>query len=412
MATKCPIHFDPLSLEQLANPYPLYETLREESPVHYEPALDLWVVTRHEDVTRVALNTADFSSVGSIQSKSTPPPPEVQQVLDEGIGEMLWMTSSDDPDHKRVRGMVNKVFTPRRVQELEPQIAHFVNTLIDEFIEEGTTDIIESFAWPLPLWGLAEILGIPRTDIAQLHEWSYHMLRLLQATDPLDDLIRYAEHFVALQHYVLDALEERIERPRHDLMSALLEARHDADPPLSVPQTAWVPINLIVAGHVTVTRAIGNGLALLFHHPELRERLEKASESEMANAVEEILRYESPAQGLFRTALRDVDVGSVTIPEGSKVMIHFGSANRDPEVFEHPEIFDPTRPDARHHVAFGKGIHFCVGAPLARTELRLSFRGLLDRLPNLRSGGPGTRDTIFFARGWSHLPVAWDAPTR
>jgi cytochrome P450 len=128
----------------------------------------------------------------------------------------------------------------------------------------------------------------------------------------------------------------------------------------------------------------------------------------MAAAVEEVLRYESPAQGLFRTVVRDIEIDGVTIPEGSKVMLHFGSANRDPQVFSDPGKFSPDRDDVRHHVAFGKGAHFCIGAPLARAELKHSFRGLLDRLPNLRRVGSGRRDTIFFARGWSSLPLAWD----
>ena len=409
MTKSCPVRFDPLSPEQLADPYPTYAALREGSPIHYEPDHDLWIVSRHEDVVAISLNTDDFSSVGSVQSTTTPSPPEVQEVLADGIGDMIWMTASDEPDHSRVRGLVNRVFTPKRVRDLEPQIARYVHSLIDGFVDTGATDIVESFAWPLPLWGLAEILGVPRGDIDRLHRWSYDWLRLMQLTDPLDDLVAYAHSFVELQHYVLDALYQRQDSPTDDLMSGLLEARHEVDPPLSVTELAWLPMNLIVAGHVTVTRAIANGLVTLLERPDQLEQVRSGEDAALAGATEEILRYESPAQGLFRTALRDVDVNGVVIPEGAKVMLHYGSANRDPEVFEEPETFRADRSDVRHHVAFGKGIHFCVGAPLARAEVKHSFRGLLERLPNLRLAGPGTRDTIFFARGWSYLPMEWDA---
>lgn len=404
----CPVHFDPLSADQLADPYPTYANLRQDCPIHYESDFDLWVASRHEDVSSIALNTSDFSSHGSVQSSTRPFPEEVQAILKNGIGEMIWMTASDDPDHKRVRSMVNRVFTARRVREMEPRIAGYVDELINSFAGEGGTDIIDSFAWPLPLWGLADILGFPRSDVPQLHEWSMDWLRLLQATEAVEQLVDYAESFVAMQRYVLDSMEARTRQPRDDLMSALVEARNDAEPPLSLTQVSWIPINLIVAGHVTVTRAIGNGLDTLFDRPTEYQAMRRASPAQMEHAVEEILRYESPAQGLFRTALRDVEVNGVTIPEGSKVMLHFGSANRDTEVFDLPSEFDPSRDDVKAHLAFGKGVHLCVGAPLARAELKHSFTGLLKRLPNLRRAGDGTRDTIFFARGWLSLPVEWD----
>lgn len=408
MQYQCPVRFDPLSPDQLEDPYPTYAALRDKSPVHYEPELDLWIVSRHSDVVTTALNTGDFSSEGSVQSTTQPYPAEVLSILDGGIGDMIWMTSSDDPDHRRVRSLVNKVFTPKRVRDMEPQIERYVHTLINGFVEEGETDIIESFAWPLPLWGLAEILGVPREHLGKLHQWSYEWLRLMQLTDPISDLVGYAHSFVELQHYVLAALEDRQAHPRDDLMTALLESSREVDPPLRLNQLAWVPMNLIIAGHVTVTRAIGSGLATLLGRPEELSKLQGADEHAMTAAVEEILRYESPAQGLFRTVRRDVEIDGVMIPEGSKVMLHFGSANRDPKVFTEPEKFRPDRDDVRHHVAFGKGVHFCVGAPLARAELKHSFRGLLDRLPNLRRVGSGERDTIFFARGWSSLPLTWD----
>lgn len=405
----CPITFDPLSPEQLADPYGTYAHLRDTAPLHYDAAHDLWVASRYDDVVAIATRPEDFSSADAIRTSMAPPPEPVPAVLERGIGHMVWMTSSDDPDHHRVRALVNRVFTPKRVRDLEPRLADLVDELVDGFAAEGQAEVIERFGWPMPLWGLAEIMGLPRADLPDLHRWSYDMLRLLQATDPPEALVGYAEHYVALQHYVLDALRAREHHPGDDLLSALIDAQAGADQPLSLVELAWVPINLIVAGHVTVTRAIGNGLALLFDHPGVLEGVRRRG-AVPPGLVEEILRYESPAQGLFRTVTHQVTLAGVTLPAGARVMIHFGSANRDPAAFRDPDRFDAEREDVHRHLAFGKGVHHCVGAPLARSELRLAFEGLVQRLPGLRPhpDRPPVRDRIFFARGWSEMWVRWD----
>lgn len=399
--------FDPLAPVQLDDPYPVYARLRRDSPVHYEPRFDLYVITRYDDVVAAALQPESLSSQDALRS-SLEDPSEVTAILAGGIGSEIWITASDDPDHGRVRGLINKVFTPRRVRELEPDIERLVYALIDEFAEDGEAELIEQFAWPLPLQVLAQILGLPQTDLGQLHVWSYDFLRLLQGTGTLEERMTYARHFVAFQRYMLDALRDREASPRDDFLTALLDARRQADPPLSIVETAWIPITLVTAGHVTVTRAIGNGLAMLFKQPDLRALVATGDGKEISDVVEEVLRYESPAQGLFRTAKRDIELSGTVIPKGARVMVHFGSANRDEAAFAHPDQIVPGRPDAHRHLAFGKGIHYCVGAPLARMELVHAFRGLVRRLPNLGPAAPPERDTIFFARGFLRMPVRWD----
>ncbi len=213
-----------------------------------------------------------------------------------------------------------------------------------------------------------------------------------------------------MQRYFLDVVRERERHPTDDLIGALVAVRSHLDPPLTDLEIAGLPLDLMVAGHVTVTRAIGSAVHALFGNPQLRDYLLDPARAPLA--IEEVLRLESPAQGLFRTATRDVELGGVTIPAGARMMVHFASANRDECVFAKADKFDPDRADLGRHVAFGKGIHFCIGAPLARLELGVALPALLKRLPGLRPGRDRpVREPTFFARGFAHLPVAWGEET-
>ena len=396
------VDFDPLSPEQRENPFPVLELARREQPVFYAPQFDLWVVTRYEDVMAVLKDHRTFSSEGALLSRKSPLPPEANAVLAEGWPDMPYIIEVDPPLHDRIRGLVTRAFTPRRVAEMGPAIEAVSRELIDGFAGDGRADIVERFAWPLPLTVLGEMLGVARDDLPRLHEWGTDWL-LLQQERPPDEQVEHARGLVSMQRYFVRALEERERSPRDDLMSALMEARDD----LTIPEVAGVPLDLMVAGHVTVTRAIGSTLALMFEHPELREQL--ADPERAPRAAEEILRLESPAQGLFRRTTREVGLGGATLPEGARVMVHFGSANRDDAVFAEPSRPRPTRTELNKHLAFGKGIHFCIGAPLARLELKIALPMLLRRLPNLRPADePVEREPIFFARGFRRLVVEWD----
>jgi cytochrome P450 len=399
--------FNPLDPAQRENPFPTYARSRREQPVFYAPAFDLWVVTRYSDVLAVLKDHRTFSSVGALKSRKTEHPAEVKVALDRGYPQMPFIIDVDPPLHDRIRGLVTKAFTPRRVAEMEPRIEAIVRSLIADFAPEGRVDIIDRFAWPLPLRVLGAMLGIPDEDLPRLHEWGTDWLMLYQEAAPAEQL-EHARGFVEMQRYFVEALEEREREPRDDLMSALLEARLADDPPLGIPEVAGVPLDLMVAGHVTVTRAIGSALVLLLDRSE-EPRLLVSDPEAVPLIVEEVLRLESPAQGLFRTTTRDVEVGGARLPKGARVMVHFGSANRDELVFRDPDRFDFRREELGKHVAFGKGIHFCIGAPLARIELRVALPLLLRNLPNLRlADEPFERETIFFARGFRELHVEWD----
>lgn len=403
------IAFDPLDPAQRADPFPVYAEARRDAPVFYAPAFDLWVVTRHEDVLAVLKDDETFSSRNALRSSPREPLPEVREVLARGWPEMPIIVDSDPPLHTRIRRPITKAFTPRRVAELAPRIEAIAQELLDGFAADGEADIVERFAWPLPLRVMGELIGVPAGDLHWLHERSRDWLSLYGATGSVEEQVAAAEGTVALQRYFVAAMEERTAEPRDDLMSALLAAVAEEDDPISIVELAGVPLDLVVAGHVTVTRAIGSALVLLLRRPGALEEL-RSDPTLVAPAIEEILRLESPAQGLFREATRDVELGGVLLPRGARLMVHFGSANRDEAVFADAGSYDPRRPDVNKHVAFGKGIHFCIGAPLARLELSIALPLLLERLPDLRRAddGPLAYDPIFFARGLATLRLGWD----
>lgn len=400
------IAFDPLDPAQREDPFPLLELARREQPVFHVPEFDLWVVTRYEDVVTVLRDHATFSSAGALRSSPDAYPPEVEEVLAEGWPGMPYIIELDPPLHDRIRGLVTKAFTPRRIAELEPTVRAIAEELLGEIAPLGHADVIDRFAWPLPLRVLGELLGLPREDLPRLHGWGTDWL-LLQQPGPVEELVDHARGLVEMQRYFVQALETREREPSDDLMGALMAVRAESDDPLSLEAVAGLPLDLVVAGHVTVTRAIGSALALVARHPPLREHL--LDPALAPSAIEEILRLESPAQGLFRRTTRSVTLDGAELPEGARVMAHFGSANRDGCVFERPDEVTPGREELNRHLAFGKGIHFCIGAPLARLELRVGLPLLLERLPGLRTAGEAEREPVFFARGFRRLEVEWDA---
>jgi cytochrome P450 len=400
------VAFDPTLPEQRENPFAVLELARREQPVFYAEKFGLWIVTRHDDVLAVLKDHRSFSSEGALKSSPGAYPPAVQEVLAEGFPEMPYIIEVDPPAHDRIRGLITKAFTPRRVAELAPRIEVIARELVDSFAADGEGDIVERFAWPLPLRVLGELFGVPRDDLERLHHWGMDWL-LVQQELPVERRVEHARGLVQMQRYFVELVEARIEQPTDDLVGALVAGREESDPPLTAIEIAGLPLDLMVAGHVTVTRAIGSTLNRMFAHPALREHL--LDPAIAPKAIEEILRLEAPAQGLFRIAARDVELGGVTLPRGARVMAHFASANRDHCVFAQPDEYEPRRADIGKHLAFGKGIHFCIGAPLARLELGVALPLLLERLPGLRPGAePGEREEIFFARGFRRLPVQWD----
>ncbi len=409
----CPIHFDPLSPEQLADPYPTYTALRSSAPVFFDASHGLWIVSRYNDIAAIVRDTQTFSSHNATRASTRPLPPEVQAVLATAWPLEPTITTSDGEVHRRLRLTVSRVLTPRRMAAEEGAIRRDVDQLIDGFTRDGntSTDLIESFGWSLPLLTVTRLLGVPASDMEKFHRWGSSWLRVLQATDDLETLIGYARDVVDLERYFMDVVESPARNDPNTFVGQLLSIKLPGQEPLSPVEAMRMMVNIIVAGHVTVTRSIGNAIQLLQDHPQAVDRL-RADPDVIETMIEEILRYESPAQGLFRTTTKETEVAGVPIPANARVMLHWGSANRDETAFEHPETFDVTRDSKSQHVAFGKGVHSCPGAPLARLQLKIALPRLLERLPKLRiadAPDAAVRDTVFFARGFRALHVTWDA---
>ena len=398
----------PLSLyrlldpEVLANPYPLYRQLRTEDPVHWDPFLHAWVVTRYADVVTVlhrfsANRTPTPEQLAALGLESLTP---VARVM---VRQMLFL---DAPSHTRIRGLASQAFTPRRVERLREHIQDIMDGLLDAVISHGRMEVIEDLAAPLPAIVTAEMLGVPTRDHQLLKKWSANFAEMLgnfqHNPDRAAGVLKSTEEMVA---YFRDAVREQRERPRDGLVSALLAAEIDGDRFTEEEVIANVIVTM-VGGQETTTNLIGNGIVTLLRNPEQMARL-REDPALITSAVEELLRYESPSQHTARLAPEDVTLGGKLIRKRQAVIAVMAAGNRDPERFADPDRLDLGRTDNRH-LAFGWAAHFCFGAPLARIEGQIAFATMLRRLPGLRlEAGPLVWRENLGLRGLTALPVAF-----
>jgi cytochrome P450/nitrite reductase/ring-hydroxylating ferredoxin subunit len=401
------IDFDPMTPEQRECPFPLYAHARDEMPVFYSERFDLWVVTRYDDIAAILKDPARFSSAQSL-AVDTGVDPKVRAVLDTGYPAAPTMVTADPPVHTRFRQLVGKAFTSRQVEVMEPRMREIAHQLVDGFYRNGRTDIVRNYAYPFPMEVIAEILGVPATDMGSFKKWSDDMSARFGPL-PLERQVECASSEVEFQRYFAAALEQRRRQPHEDLLTELLNARVKGEAPLTVPEMLSVLKQLLIGGNETSTNLIGSMMLLLMNHRDQLEAVLRDRRLEQ-NAVEEALRLDAPVQGLFRSATEDVDIGGVKIPRGAHLELLYASGNRDEARFADADRFDVTRRDSSNHMAFGFGIHFCIGAPLARYEGRVALDVLLDRLPNLRlvPGQVLEHHPHFFLRGLKHLELEWD----
>jgi len=399
--TSSEVLFDPFLPEFNADPYPFYHRLREADPVHQSP-LGFWVLTRYDDCVMV-LRDPRFGRAG------------FEGLLESVYGNTVEqgrlptsMLFRDPPDHTRLRGLVSRAFTPRVVEGLRPRIQQIVDGLLDRVQGAGRMEVISDLAYPLPVTVISEMLGVPEEDRERIKQWSADIARSLDAiglpTDPeIVDRGRTGRH--AIGDYFRSLIPERKKRPRGDLLSLLIEAEEQGDK-LSEGELLATCVLLYIAGHETTVNLIGNGLLALLRHPKELERLRDAP-SLIQSAVEELLRYDGPVQRTARITNADVELAEHKIPKGSMVVPVIGAANRDPAHFPDPDRLDVSRPDNRH-IAFGFGIHFCLGAPLARLEGQITLGTLLHRLPRLAlsTERPEWRESQVL-RGLKALPVSF-----
>ncbi len=399
-------HEPDLDLESPANvrdPFPVYRWLRDHDPVHRSESLNAWVVTRYADVLEVFDQPKRFSSdrfrkVGERYTSDRPAVRAVAAVLRD------WLVFRDPPDHTRLRALLQKTFTPRRLEAMGARIQATIDALLDPVAERGETDFIRDFAFPLPALVIALLLGAPAEDLEAIKTWSDRLAAYLGGSTVGRDNFAEAQGGVSkLAEYFRALLEERRRRPRDDLMSSLLRAEHEGQR-LGPEEVLANCVLLLFAGHETTTNLLGNGLFHLLRHPEQLAAL-RAEPDLVPGAVEELLRYDGPVPATIKIATEMVTWHGRRIEAGEMVLPLLSSANRDPRRFADPDALDVRRAPNRH-LAFAFGIHFCLGAPLARLEARLAFETLLRRFSHLElaSGDPPWKPQIFL-RGLASLPL-------
>jgi pimeloyl-[acyl-carrier protein] synthase len=391
-----------LNPEVLANPYPLYQRLRDEDPIHWDPFLHAWVVTRYADVVTVfqqfsANRTPTPEQLTALGMSALTP---LAQVM---IHQMLFL---DPPDHARVRDLASKAFTPRRVEVLRSHIQDITNTLLDAIQQQGHMDVIADLAYPLPAIVTAELLGVPTSDWKQLTAWSADFAQVLgnfqHNPDHAAKAIRSLEEMII---YFRAALRENELHPREGLINTLVTAEINGDH-LTEEEVIANTIVTMVGGQETTTNLLGNGILTLLRHPDQLERLQQDL-SLIPSAVEELLRYESPSQHTARLAPEDTLLEGKLIRKRQAVIAVMGAANRDPARFPDPDRLDLSRQNNRH-VAFAWGNHFCFGAPLARIEGQVALEAVLRRMPHLQLATQSVhwRDNLGL-RGLTTLPVTF-----
>ncbi len=392
-----------LDPEVLANPYPLYHRLRNEDPVHWDPFLHAWVVTRYADVIHVlhhfsANRTPTPEQLSAMGLAAMNP---IAQVM---VRQMLFL---DPPNHTRLRALASAAFTVRRVERMRSHIQEIMDHLLDAVVSKGHMDLVADFASPAPAIVTAELLGVPVEDHQQLKEWSADFAEMLgnfqHNPDRFPRILRSVENMCS---YFRAAMQEQRVNPRDGLVNAMMAADVDGAK-LTEDEIIANLIVTMVGGQETTTNLIGNGMLTLLRNPGIMERL-RADSSLMASAIEELLRYESPSQHTARLAPDEVEMGGKHIRKRQAVIAVMGAANRDPERFPEPDRLDIDRKDNRH-VAFGWAAHFCFGAALARMEGQIAFETILRRLPGL------TLDTSIplewrhnlGLRGLTRLPISF-----
>ncbi|HVN27967.1 MAG TPA: cytochrome P450 [Candidatus Binataceae bacterium] len=390
------LSFNPWDENFRRNPYAFYKPMRTAPPPVMRFFIPIAILSRYADVLATLRDHARFSSI-PVRNRMTT---EVAEVF----GDAPSVINSDQPIHSRLRKLVSRDFTPRAIRELEPRVRKLTNGLLDELARKGRFDLVADFAVPLPVRIIASILGIPGERYETFKKWSDTLMELttLPPGSPMGDHIR--PNLTEMRAYFAEEIERRRRHPGADLMSSLVSAHEDTEM-LSASELMQFLVIMLIAGNETTTNLIGNGMRALLEHPDQMDLLRR-DPTLMPRAIEEMVRYDSPAQAVYRTAKEEVEIGGTRVEKGSGIFLMLGSANRDAAKFENPDTFNITR-EENDHLGFGEGIHYCLGAPLARLEGGIAFDMMLDRFPHLHFDGQPKLDykTSFFVRSLKSLPM-------
>lgn len=404
--------YDLNSAEFIANPYPVYDQLRTNDPIYWSEENSYWILTRYADIASLIQN--NHLSSNRIGAHASRMPEQVRERFSAFFSAVSsWMLMIDPPDHMRLRGLVNKAFTPAVIENMRWLVEKLVDEMLASAHQAKRMDVMTDLANPLPAIVIAEMLGVPGTDQQKFKQWSDDISMALSGIDTakskeeLFGLYELAQQsLLALSAYFRERVDELRQHPQDNLLSALVQAEEQGER-LTQHELFANCVLLMIAGHETTTNLIGNGLLALLRNPEQKEHL-ASNPSVITPAVEELLRYDSPVQKMGRISLADLTVAGKTILPGHLIVLCFGAANRDPDQFNSPATLDLERKPNRH-LAFGHGLHYCVGAALARIEGQIAISTMLARLPNLRLASENlewTRNSTL--RGLRSLPVAFD----
>ncbi|WP_194815866.1 cytochrome P450 [Nocardia sp. XZ_19_385] len=398
--------FDLNSPENIADPYPSYARLRTEAPIYHSADPDLWIISRYDDVRAVLRDPDRFSSdVGGLESDPFNPGLEMPRWLTgllSRISAVRVLLTSDPPDHTILRRKVSRAFTPRRMAAWEPRIREVTTRLVDDMLAaDHPADLVHDLAAPLPTTVIAELLGVPTERNDDFKRWSDNLINGLLTGGPRIPMVRSA---IAISWFFLRTIRRRRRDPGEDLISLLITG--EGDEALSQWELITFCILLLAAGLETTTNLIANAMLAIFDRPVLRQQL--CANPELAAAVvAETLRFDNPAQGLMRVTRTEVTLSDITIPAGAYVIPLIGSANRDPDRWADPDEFLLHRPNLGEHLAFGSGIHYCIGNALARIEATAALEEIARRLPDMAPAGTPTRITSPVLRGLRSQPITF-----
>lgn len=381
----CPVHnfseeFDPLDL---TNPYPLLEQARAEQPIFYSPNIDYWVVTRYDDIKAIFRDYETYTAENTI-TPIVPFSETVKAMLNDGdYTPQPVLSNNVPPSHTRIRGVVNKLFVPRRMNSFAPAIREIADQMIDRMINKKSVDIVAELTYEYPAYVLFHVLGVPDEDVPQVKAWAGNRLKLYYGRPTPEEQIAMTKNLVPFWKYTVNLVNEKVANPQDDLTSDLIRMRNGDDNILTLNEIASCMITLLVAGHETTTAQINNGLLHWLTQREHWDALCENPES-IPQAIEEMMRYDPSVCTWRRLARKTTVINGIEIPEGANLLLMLNSGNRDTSMFPDPDTIDITRPNIKDHLALGYGIHYCVGAPLAKLEMGILLEQLTQRMPTLR----------------------------
>ncbi|MFP2904326.1 cytochrome P450 [Pyxidicoccus sp. 3LFB2] len=409
-AARCPhlgAQYNPFSGPHVDNPHAFYERLRKEEPVTYSPMLGMWLVSRFEDISAVLKDPVRFSNRDMLVS-GTHLTDEARALFSQGFDPRHVLLGMDPPEHTRLRRLMNRGFTAQRIHAMAPFIQQRAHELVDTFAGAGHADLVQQLAWPLPAHVILGVMGVPAEDVWKIKRWSADLQQLLFEHVPAHQQVEMARGVRELHQYCVRLIEERRQHPREDLTSYLVAVEDDGAALTLDELVMAIGASMLSAGHESTTALMANTWKLALEHG-LWEQL-REDRARVPKFLEEASRYDSVQHAMIRTAREDVVVGGVMIPAGSRLMLLYASGSRDESLCPHAHTLDLTREKAPQHLTYGRGTHFCLGAPLARLQFQIATNVLLDRLPALKlvpHQDHGTWQSIVL-RQMKHLRVEWN----